>query len=90
MLILMVYMRMPESLSIPTHYNLPACASAIAVLTASTALGCTSFPAATIPSLPFNVLPSEKSSGLPFISVQTPPDSSMSSEPDAWSQIFSW
>ena len=57
--------------------------SAKAFLTAAIAFEWTSLPAATIPSFADSVRPCEKSNGFPNMSVQIPPDSAMSREPEA-------
>jgi hypothetical protein len=59
--------------------------SSTACLTASMTWACHALGAAMTPLLPLRVRPSEKSSGLPFMSDTTPPASSTRSEPDEWS-----
>src|SRR5688572_26875458 len=58
--------------------------------TASRTFPCTAAGAATTPLLFANVLPTLKSSLLPWISVTWPPASLTIKSPAAWSQIFSW
>ena len=84
------YICLPHSLALPSFQAFLLPNSSIAFLTASTAFPCTPLPAATTPSFALNVLPFEKSKGAPCISLTIPPDSAMRSEPEAWSQIFSW